>query len=108
MTNVKLTEFLRIAYRWGIDNGSNRSEKNFNDLLQTEAISQALRIHDVSSCFYLLSETKPPKKGNYEIITSRGRVIKAYYEELSENDTWGAGYEIHQPNEKVLAWRFLK
>lgn len=108
MTNVKLTEFLRIAYRWGIDNGSNRSEKNFNDLLQTEAISQALRIHDVSSCFYLLSETKPPKNGNYEVITSRGRVIKAYYEELSENDNWEAGYKIHQPNEKVLAWRFLK
>ena len=48
MTNEKLTELLKIAYRWGRDNGLNRSEKNFNDLLQTEAISQALRIHDVS------------------------------------------------------------
>lgn len=47
MTNEKLTELLKIAYRWGRDNGSNRSEKNFNDLLQTEAISQALRIHNV-------------------------------------------------------------
>lgn len=47
MANEKLTELLKIAYRWGRDNGSNRSEKNFNDLLQTEAISQALRIHDV-------------------------------------------------------------
>ena len=47
MTNEKLTELLKIAYRWGRDNGSNRSEKNFNDLLQTEAISKALRIHDV-------------------------------------------------------------
>lgn len=47
MTNEKLTELLKIAYRWGRDNGSNRSEKNFNDLLETEAISQALRIHDV-------------------------------------------------------------
>ena len=48
MTNEKLTELLKIAYRWGRENGSNRSDKNFNDLLQTEAISQALRIHDVS------------------------------------------------------------
>ena len=48
MTTEKLTELLKIAYRWGRDNGSNRSEKNFNDLLQTEAISQALRILDVS------------------------------------------------------------
>lgn len=47
MTNEKLKELLKIAYRWGRDNGSNRSEKNFNDLLQTEAISQALCIHDV-------------------------------------------------------------
>lgn len=108
MTNEKLTELLKIAYRWGLNNGSNRSEKNFNDLLQTEAISQTLHIHDVSSCFYLLSETKPPKNGNYEVLTSRGRVIKAYYEELLGNDIWEAGYEIHQPNEKVLAWRFLK
>ena len=47
MTNEKLTELLKIAYRWGRNNGEGRSEKNFNDLLQTEAISQALRIHDV-------------------------------------------------------------
>jgi len=44
MTNEKLTELLKIAYRWGRDNGSNRSEKNFNDLLQTEAINQALSL----------------------------------------------------------------
>jgi hypothetical protein len=73
---------------------------------ETEQVQ--LRIPDVSNCFYLLSETKPPKNGKYEVITSRGRVIKAYYEELLENDIWEAGYEIHQPNEKVLAWRFLK
>ena len=47
MTNEKLTELLKIAYRWGRDNGSNRSEKNFNDLLQTEAINQALSLADV-------------------------------------------------------------
>jgi hypothetical protein len=49
MTNEKLTELLKIAYRWGRDNGEGRSEKNFNDLLQTEAINQALRIHAVVS-----------------------------------------------------------
>jgi hypothetical protein len=43
MTNKKLTELLRIAYRWGRDNGQGTSEKNFNDLLHTEAISQALK-----------------------------------------------------------------
>ena len=108
MTNEKLTELLKIAYRWGRDNGSNRSEKNFNDLLQTEAISQALSIHDVSSCFYLLSETKPPKNGKYEVITSRGRVVKVNYETLLGNDIWEAGYELHQINESVVAWRFVK
>lgn len=44
MTDKKLTELLRQAYHWGRDNGSNRSEKNFNDLLQTEAINQALSL----------------------------------------------------------------
>lgn len=44
MTNEKLTELLKIAYHWGRDNGSNRSEKNFNDLLKTEAINQALSL----------------------------------------------------------------
>lgn len=47
MTNEKLKELLKIAYRWGRDNGSNRSENNFNDLLKTEVVSQALRIHNV-------------------------------------------------------------
>lgn len=47
MTEQKLTELLRHAYHWGRDNGSNRSEKNFNDFLQTEAVQQALSIADV-------------------------------------------------------------
>ena len=42
MTENKQIELLRIAYRWGRDNGSNRSEKNFNDLLETEAIKKSL------------------------------------------------------------------
>lgn len=47
MTEQKLTELLRHAYHWGRDNGSNRSEKNFNDFLQTEAAQQALSITNV-------------------------------------------------------------
>jgi hypothetical protein len=43
MTNEKLTELLKIAYRWGRDNGEGRSEKNFNDLLDTKAVNEALR-----------------------------------------------------------------
>lgn len=47
MTKQKLTELLRHAYQWGRDNGSNRSEKNFNDFLQIEAVQQALTITSV-------------------------------------------------------------
>ena len=47
MTEQKLTKLLRHAYQWGRDNGSNRSEKNFNDFLQTEAVQQALSIANV-------------------------------------------------------------
>lgn len=72
------------------------------------AEQQQLNIADVSSCFYLLSETKPPKNGKYEVITSRGRVVKVNYETLLGNDIWEAGYELHQINESVVAWRFLK
>ena len=43
----KLIELLKIAYRWGLDNGSNRSDKNFNDLLQTSSIRQSLLMTDV-------------------------------------------------------------
>lgn len=42
VTNEKLTDLLKTAYRWGRDYGSNQSEKNFNDLLQTEAVKRAL------------------------------------------------------------------
>lgn len=69
---------------------------------------QQLNIDGVSSCFYLLYETKPPKNGKYEVITSRGRVVKVNYKTLLGNDIWEAGYEIHQINESVVAWRFLK
>ena len=47
MTEEKLTELLRNAYQCGRDNGSNKSENNFNDFLQTEAVQKALNIHGV-------------------------------------------------------------
>jgi hypothetical protein len=59
-------------------------------------------------CFYLLSETKPPENGKYEVITSRGRIVEINYESFLGNDIWEAGYELHQINESVVAWRFLK
>ncbi len=58
MTEQKLKKLLRHAYQWGRDNGSNRSEKNFNDFLQTEAVKQALSIAHVqgqSEQFYCTS-----------------------------------------------------
>lgn len=42
MKSEKLKELLKQAYRWGVDNGSLRSEKNFNDFLETSAVKQAL------------------------------------------------------------------
>jgi len=48
MTEQKLTELLRHAYYCGRDNGSNRSDKNFNDFLQTEAAKRVLSIANVA------------------------------------------------------------
>ena len=62
MTTEKLTELLKIAYRCGRDNGSNRSEKNFNDLLQTEEISQALRIRVGYCCRVGISARQPKQQ----------------------------------------------
>lgn len=42
MKREKLIEILRIAYRWGRDNGNNRSDKNFNDLLCKPVIKELL------------------------------------------------------------------
>jgi len=43
MTEQKLTELLRNAYRWGRDNGSNKSVNNFNDFLQTEVVQEGIK-----------------------------------------------------------------
>ena len=47
MTNEKIKKILKIAYQRGRDNGSGRSEKNFNDLLQIKEINKILNITDV-------------------------------------------------------------
>lgn len=43
----QLKDLLKQAYVFGRDNGSNKSENNFNDFLQTEAVQKALNIHGV-------------------------------------------------------------
>jgi hypothetical protein len=35
MTREQIIDFAKSAYLWGVDNGSNRSDKNFNDFIQT-------------------------------------------------------------------------
>src|SRR5690606_8257132 len=94
-----LTELLKIAYRWGRDNGSNRSDKNFNDLLQTEAINQALRIHDAIS-WVAVSEKLPTVEDNgqkvliYRIMNdSQSSLAVSIYETnmvkyCNPNETW--------------------
>ena len=39
----ELKSMLRIAFLWGRDYGEGRSERNFNDLLNTSTIKQALQ-----------------------------------------------------------------
>ena len=81
--------------------------ENTNKTL-TQADNSALHKTDVSGCFFLLSEMKPPQTGDYEVITNRGRIVECKYKNLLGNDTWETKYENHNLNEKVVAWRFLK
>lgn len=36
----EITEILKAAYHWGRDNGEGRSDKNFNDFLNTFVVSK--------------------------------------------------------------------
>ena len=36
----EITEVLKAAYHWGRDNGEGRSDKNFNDFLNTSVVSK--------------------------------------------------------------------
>lgn len=42
ISRKELYDLLKNAYRWGRDNGSNRSEKNFNDMLETNWVKKYL------------------------------------------------------------------
>lgn len=94
MTEQKLTELLRHAYQWGRDNGSNRSEKNFNDFLQTEAVQQALSIANVSKSFAVGKEVKiiSNKHGNEFKITEKVILVNqeedGSWEATNGKETW--------------------
>ncbi len=57
MKKEELKKLLYFAYLWGRDNGEGRSEKNFNDFLQTSAISKEL---DKGEPEYRNVETEKP------------------------------------------------
>jgi hypothetical protein len=82
MTEQKLTELLRHAYHWGRDNGSNRSEKNFNDFLQTKAVKQALEPllwKDILDEFYIKHD-KQISNGEYT-----GKMLLVFRDWLEKN-----------------------
>lgn len=94
MTEQKLTELLRHAYDWGRDNGSNRSEKNFNDFLQTKAVQQALSIANISKSFTVGKEVEilSNTHGNEFEIGSKVRLVKqeqdGSWEATNGKETW--------------------
>jgi len=73
-----------------------------------ESEIKKLGLFNVSHCFYLLKDQRPPKKSEYEVITDRGRIIKANYECFAGKDLFSAKGEAHEINEFVIAWRFIK
>ena len=44
VTEERMTTLLRAAYHWGRDNGFGRSEKNFNDFVNTSSVQQTLAL----------------------------------------------------------------
>lgn len=87
MSEQKLTELLRHAYQWGRDNGSKRSEKNFNDFLQTEAVQQALSIANVSKPFAVGENVKVDRcihGHEFEL----GQVVTIVEYEPSQTTSW--------------------
>jgi hypothetical protein len=67
MTKEQLIELLKISYRWGRDNGEGRSEKNFNDLLATKAVNEALYIHVIVGSSEQLKAIEDLKELAYEV-----------------------------------------
>lgn len=72
-----------------------------------EEYSDPLQQCSVIRCFFLLSESKPHKTGNYEVITSTGGVVECRYENFLGNHIWETN-ETDNLDEKIIAWRFLK
>ena len=74
-----------------------------------EARNLLLVLLGVSGSFYLVQERKPYESGEYDIITKRGRLIKATFTKGDKIglDRWVCKYEDHRLNEGVLAWGFL-
>jgi hypothetical protein len=62
----------------------------------------------VSGSFFLVQERKPEKSGEYDIITKRGRLIKAKFIKGDKIglDRWSCNTEEHRLNESVMAWGF--
>lgn len=54
------------------------------------------------SPFFLMNEYSPPKIGKYRVITNKGKVFKAYYENFLGNDIFES--PLFDFDEEVLAW----
>jgi hypothetical protein len=44
MERNRILEILKSAYRWGVDYGSNRSDKNFSDFLETSQAKELFNL----------------------------------------------------------------
>ena len=73
-----------------------------------EARTLLLGLLGVSGSFYLVQERKPDESGEYDIITKRGRLIKANFTKGDKIglDRWVCKYEDHRLNEGVMAWGY--
>ena len=73
-----------------------------------EARNLLLDLLGVSGSFYLVQERKPDESGEYDIITKRGRLIKANFTKGDKIglDRWVCKYEDHRLNEEVMAWGY--
>ncbi|MFW6246906.1 MAG: hypothetical protein ACOC22_01885 [bacterium] len=52
MENKRITQLLKAAYYWGLDNGRGKSEKNFNDFLTTPLVKEVLNENNSIKSYY--------------------------------------------------------
>ena len=73
-----------------------------------ETETKQCTIPSVSGSFFLVQERKPEISGEYDIITKRGRLIKAKFVKGDKIglDRWSCNMEDHRLNEGVMAWGF--